>query len=269
MHKIIFESSKNIVLRPIFSKHHKPDIMKIKIEARTRHAFMYVIDGCFLYSAPGFELNVQKGQVLYLPGGSTYDYQILSETVECIQIEFDVITEKGQPVYSRLPHLLPEIQNAEEIFMLMTDEHNKNTLTGYCNTLSELFKLFAIMVASVNESESKQNTQSKIAPAVHFLDTHPASKIAIADLATKCCISQSQLRRLFLKEYGLSPVAYRNRKKIEKAALLLSGEYHNVSETAEILGFDSVYSFSQMFKKQTGLSPSAYIKMYKDKDTAL
>ncbi len=66
--------------------------------------------------------------------------------------------------------------------------------------------------------------------------------------------------RAFKKETGLSPIEYRNRLRIERARTLLSRDICSVSEAAKLLGFESVYYFSRVFKQHTGVAPSQYGK---------
>ena len=47
------------------------------------------------------------------------------------------------------------------------------------------------------------------------------------------------------------------------AANMLCKEGFNVSETAEALNFSDIYTFSQLFKKEFGLSPKKYMDVYK------
>lgn len=47
---------------------------------------------------------------------------------------------------------------------------------------------------------------------------------------------------------------------MEYACKLLKQGALNVSETADILHFSDIYSFSQTFKKYMGISPQNYVK---------
>ena len=53
--------------------------------------------------------------------------------------------------------------------------------------------------------------------------------------------------------------------KIEQAKLFLHGGKYNISQIAELLGYDSVHYFSKHFKSVEGVSPSGYLKS-KEKD---
>lgn len=70
-------------------------------------------------------------------------------------------------------------------------------------------------------------------------------------------ISKYHLLRLFKKYYGLTPKQYLMNKRIEKSKEhLINGM--TVTETCFAVGFESLGSFSALFKTKTGKSPSEF-----------
>lgn len=80
------------------------------------------------------------------------------------------------------------------------------------------------------------------------------------ELAQRCHLSESQLRRRFLAVYGMPPIAYRNFLRCKIAAELLVRTRLTVSEIAERIGFNAVSDFYRVFRKNYRISPSAYRK---------
>ena len=58
----------------------------------------------------------------------------------------------------------------------------------------------------------------------------------------------------------MSPITYKNRFRIEKAKQLLLYDVAGIGNVAEKMGFDSVYSFSKIFKMYAGITPSDFAK---------
>ena len=74
-------------------------------------------------------------------------------------------------------------------------------------------------------------------------------------------LAKEYVRKLFLKEYGVTPLQFLQTKRVEHAKQLLSRKKDinlRVNEIALSCGFfDSAY-FSRLFKKHVGVSPNAY-----------
>jgi len=72
-------------------------------------------------------------------------------------------------------------------------------------------------------------------------------------------VSKYHLLRLFKKYYGLTPRQYLIDKRIEKSKEhLINGM--SVTETCFAVGFESLGSFSTLFKVKSGKSPSEFQK---------
>ena len=73
------------------------------------------------------------------------------------------------------------------------------------------------------------------------------------------CVSKYHLLRLFKKYYGLTPRQYLIDKRIEKSKEYLKNGM-SVTETCFAVGFESLGSFSTLFKTKTGKSPMEFRK---------
>ena len=71
-------------------------------------------------------------------------------------------------------------------------------------------------------------------------------------------LSRMQFSRLFKQATGLTFMTYLNRLRLDRATRLLLEEDARIIEVADASGFQSVGQFNRFFKKQTGLTPSAF-----------
>jgi len=79
-------------------------------------------------------------------------------------------------------------------------------------------------------------------------------------LARELGISYSAFRHRFKQTTGLPPGQYQIQIRLNQARRLLRNSPLSVADIADQLGFESIYYFSRLFKKKTGLSPLAYRK---------
>ena len=98
----------------------------------------------------------------------------------------------------------------------------------------------------------------RIVQAKLFIDSNYADNIDIDNIADEACFSKFHFIRLFKKIYSKTPHQYLMSVRIEKAMQLLMANIP-VSETCFLVGFESLSSFSGLFKRLVGLPPSAYL----------
>lgn len=86
-----------------------------------------------------------------------------------------------------------------------------------------------------------------------------------ADLAEQMYMSERAFYRKIRQETGYTPNHYIRRIRLQTAKeLLVSGEYENVKEVANQVGFAKVSYFSQLFEQTFGKRPANLLKKAKN-----
>jgi len=106
--------------------------------------------------------------------------------------------------------------------------------------------------------EKGQTPHPILAPALTVIHQRFTDPLTIPDLASFCGVSDVYFRKLFSKSFGLSPLAYIKKLRIEKATSLLASGLYTVSQAAYACGFESESYFSKECKRLTGLTPSQW-----------
>jgi AraC-like DNA-binding protein len=98
-----------------------------------------------------------------------------------------------------------------------------------------------------------------------YIDENYHEPIDLEQVSKKAFISKFHFHRLFRRIYQKTPLEYITRKRIDKAKELLA-ENKPVTQVCNQVGFESISSFSILFKKEIGFAPQYYRNMaYKKK----
>lgn len=91
-----------------------------------------------------------------------------------------------------------------------------------------------------------------------YVAKHYQEKISLGQVAQALNISPGHLGSIFRKQTGQKFSDYVTEIKIEKAKELIQTHKYMMYEISDMLGFDTQYYFSTVFKKMTGLTPKEY-----------
>lgn len=108
--------------------------------------------------------------------------------------------------------------------------------------------------------ERRRDTRvDKIAEMVReYVMEHYKERITLGQAAEALNISQGYLSTAFKKQSGESFTNYVSAIKVEKAKELIASHQYMMYEVSDLLGFDTPFYFSKVFKKVTGMSPKEY-----------
>lgn len=96
-----------------------------------------------------------------------------------------------------------------------------------------------------------------------LIDNDLKAETSLEELSLRCGYSPDHLRIMFEKQYNLSPLEYRNRKRMAVALDLLGNSDLRVTQVATRLGFRHVSHFSNMFKAHFGYTPSQALEKFR------
>jgi AraC-like DNA-binding protein len=101
------------------------------------------------------------------------------------------------------------------------------------------------------------DTFRRLCTARDLLTEVPEQPLSIKDIARQARISPFHFIRQFEALFGLTPHQFRIQSRLHRAKILLV-KGHPVTDVCMEVGFDSLGSFSALFARRVGASPSAY-----------
>jgi len=98
----------------------------------------------------------------------------------------------------------------------------------------------------------------RLAQAKLFIDRHYAEKIDLGNIADEAYFSKFHFIRAFKNVYLKTPHQYLISVRIERAMELLKTGI-SVADVCYAVGFESLSSFSGLFRRIAGITPSEYL----------
>lgn len=99
---------------------------------------------------------------------------------------------------------------------------------------------------------------SHVQKAQSYIELHPELDLSLQQVAKIIHIHPNHLSEIFKKEIGITFSDYLTKHRLKRAEQLLSTTKMRVSEVATHVGYTDVKYFSQLFKKDTGITPREY-----------
>ena len=116
--------------------------------------------------------------------------------------------------------------------------------------------------APVNNSfVAERNVSAAIAERLKtLLDEDMTFNINLNDLCRKIGCSQEHARRIFHKHFGITPIEYRLRRKLERICLLLQDPELSMKEIASEVGMNNVTHLYAFIRRRCGTTPGELLK---------
>jgi|SRR5215469_9216788 len=104
---------------------------------------------------------------------------------------------------------------------------------------------------------------SRLCHARDLLRDWEDEPFSVGAVARSCGLTRFHFIRLFKALFGETPHRYRSRAQIEKAKHLLILTDMSITDICMTIGFSSLGSFSALFSRRVGMSPSEFQKRYR------
>lgn len=221
---------------------------------RPFHALSFRIKGdARIVSDSGEALPLSTGDVAFVPANTPY--HLLAGEEQLLVVHFQ---SSSPPSSSFLRFHSDNPAYLEHIFSRLFSCWEKKQMGYEYECLSLLYKLLS-SIEKETALRSFSSADDRLLDAVQYIhDSFTDPALCIDSLTRLFGMSDTYFRRLFVRRFHITPCRYIRRLRLERAKELLSADYDTVEEIAEKCGFSGVYYFSACFKKDLGISPSAF-----------
>lgn len=174
---------------------------------------------------------------------------IILKKEKMIVDEGDIITAGGVTAYMDLSLYLASRFGSSELASLLS----KTLLIDSSRRSQTPYTAF-----DFNTTHRDEN----ILRAQHWMKKNITDSISVSILADKAGLGLRTFARRFKKATGDTPLEYLQHLRVGKARTLLETTNESIDIITYATGYEDVSSFRRLFKKTTGLLPTAYRKKF-------
>lgn len=238
----------------------------LRANGREDYQIIYIAKGRGYFVFDNEEQEVNEGNiVLYRPGEFQeyrYDYDDESEiywihfTGYGVEDYLRVLNFKNKQVY--------EVGFHNEYTVLwnkMMTELQVRRIHYEVIVEGMMIQLLGIIARSIYEEKKNiSRAHEYIQEVIEHMHRNSEEPISIKEYASRCNMSVCWFISNFKELTGMTPGQYITQIKINKAKELLTNTELNISEVADIIGYQNSFYFSRIFKKVTGMCPREWKK---------
>jgi AraC-like DNA-binding protein len=105
---------------------------------------------------------------------------------------------------------------------------------------------------------TQSDLHERLCRARRFIDEAYDQPLYLAEISKQACLSRYHFLRLFRDTFETTPHQYLIQRRIEKAKELLRAPTPSVTDVCFEVGFQSLGSFSSLFRRCVGHAPISY-----------
>lgn len=227
---------------------------------RKSNGMLYIYDGEAVFEdCNNKSLRVENGELLFIPKGFRYVMQYTAPNTRYVVVDLEMFDKQGNDVLlSRELAVLTKDQGTNQIARIIANLEfwgTSESLTALFRRKELVYKLLGEVYEKCSIPVLSNHRYPQIFAGVLMLEQSYLENLPVSKFAEVSNISISTFRQLFHKQYGMSPIQYRNRLRINRAVAVLSEGSCTVSEAAYACGFENIGYFCRYYKKVTGETP--------------
>ncbi len=227
----------------------------VKAHQHSHWEIIYTTEGFgTIETEDGDVLEYKKGEMICIPPNVKH---INHSSVGFKNIHFTIVDWNSSV---QAPILIPESDSSKDFYIVLKLAYRyfHQLPMAHPVNLGLTVTIEAFLNNLVQQSEAYNITQTLVHEIINHY-TEPDFNLEQAYGLVP--LSKEHLRKLFIKEHGISPSKFLLQKRLTLAKQLLANKEDGclrINEIAETCGFSDHAYFCRVFKKETGLTPNEF-----------
>jgi AraC-like DNA-binding protein/quercetin dioxygenase-like cupin family protein len=222
-----------------------------------RNEISVVLQGKHRIAMEGRVYNAVPGDVLSYPAQVVHEEWCVGD--EPLVILFFSWCDSGSKVGINMPRYVQDRQGrirflAQWIIDLKSQVSDPRKAPASIQTM---FGLLLGELCHVHQPAPDERLE-RVRRHIH---AHLADSVDINELSRIAGLSRFHLIRVFRARYGVTPMDYLRKQRLENVRIMLRSSDQSLKQIAAMLGFSDEFHLSKAFKAGVGVSPSDYRRL--------
>lgn len=257
-----------------------------------RHLFFQMEQGWLLPSVNSIEfiktghvllitqertLDLRGPVIFWIRAGEKFKFKVEPDSIlPCEHLYIDFTGPESDRILTGLDHICPDgslipndVEKATEYFHRMIEYFHLDGKYYLPELIVDLDRLLLLITRSVSKPRTiiHQDLYG-IQAAADGIRRNPFKDYDFRLMAQDAGCSYAHYRRLFQRNYKISPHAFLIRERMYRAEEMLTTTDLLIKEVMYSCGYNSMMEFSRTFKRYFKLSPSRFRQAYREQQTA-
>lgn len=200
---------------------------------------------------------------------TSLDIKEMTRELEKLETQLSCNTSGSEvlKIISQISSTYVTCMKANSFCTIMLDEFEDNfhEKSGSCGSVKTLFACLLERMQTCTKQAAEEKKEDGIRPirlAKNYILNNYRKTLTLEDMGNLTGFNASYFSLLFKKETGKNFMEYVMEVRMEKAKELLKETNESVAVICEKVGYSDIKHFTKNFKKETGLKPSEYRKLY-------
>lgn len=252
-----------------YTSKHRSDFISVRT---TMHCMIILLEGSKIIHQEDDDININTNEICFL---TQNNYFMSERIVENLEYKSLIIYFDDKFIFDFLLKYKIELNSTNRNKIISLDYSKDSLLKSNISLFHEYvdknldntflkLKVEEILLHSLRVNKNlfssfiytlSETSQNRIK---FILESNIDLIQNLDDMCSITRLSENKLRRYIKKEYNLTPKSWIDKKRFEKAVLMLKNTEKTISEISSDCGYSTVSWFISQFKKQYNQTPKEF-----------